>query len=251
VSAGAVRALERDRHPVGFAMAVPGLAGMADAAERELRMYARTDRDGCCGYFPVLAGVDGIVTALPACIAFAHWLPRIDHAGAAYRFSFVRLSLVQQSVDPAFHLDSDADTALSGDVADLAERHVLRLLMNLSTRSDRTLHYLDVDPRSVPLEVDGSYVRAANPGGLHRYARAATIPRRCGSTVHGLAFTSNLVLHSGVDDASGHFVAAYGTEAARATRSASQPRSPSKAASTRSRISHCSASPTAFAPNTH
>jgi hypothetical protein len=251
VSAGVIRALGRDRHPVGFVMAIPRLAEMAGAAERELRMYARVDRDRCCGYFPALAGFDGIVSELPACIAFARWFPRVNYAGAAYRFSFVRLSLVQQSVDPAFHLDSDADTALTGDVADLAERQVLRLLMNLSTRSDRTLHYLDVDPRSVSLEVEGSYVRAANPARLLRYARIATIPRRCGSTVHGVAFTSNLVLHSGVDDARGHFVAAYGTQTAVAARSPSGPRAPSKDASTRSRISRCSASPTSFAPNTH
>jgi hypothetical protein len=129
--------------------------------------------------------------------------------------SFVRLSLVQQSADPTFHLDSDAATALTGEVADLADRRVSRLLINLSTRNERALHYLDVDPGSVALEVEGSYVRAANPARLRRSSRIATIARRSGSRVHGLAFTSNLVLHPGVDDASGHFVAAYGTEAAR------------------------------------
>lgn len=177
--------------------------------------------------------------------------PASSYAGGAYHFSFVRLSLVQQSVDPAFHLDSDADTALTGDVTGLAEREDLRLLINLSTRSDRALHYLDVDPWSVPLEVQGSYVRAANPTDLDRHACTAMVPRRRGSTVHGVAFTSNCVLHSGVDDADGHFVAAYGTEASVAMRSASRPPAPSKAASTRSRILRCSASPTAFAPNTH
>lgn len=251
MSPGAIRALEPDRHPAGFVMAIPRLAEMAGAADDELRVYARGDRDGCCGYFPTLAGVDGILSELPACIAFARWLPTINYAGAEYRFSFLRLSLVQQSVEPAFHLDSDADTALTGDAASLAEREVLRLLINLSTRSDRALHYLDVDPWSISLEVQGSYVRAANPARLHRYARTATVPRRRGSTVRGVAFISNRVLHSGVDDADGHFVAAYGAEALVATRSSSQPAAPSKAASTRSRILRCSASPTDFAPNTH
>ncbi len=85
VSAGAIRALERDRHPVGFVMAFRGMAGMADTVERELRMRARADRDGCRGYFPTWPSVDGIVSALPACIAFARWLPSIGYAGAAYR----------------------------------------------------------------------------------------------------------------------------------------------------------------------
>ena len=124
--------------------------------------------------------------------------------------------------------------ASAGEVAGLAERQVRRLLINLSTRSDRALHYLGVDPWSVRLEVQGSYVRAANPTGLHCHAR-----------------TSNLVLHSGVDDADGHFVAACAMEASLATHSASRLPAPSKAASTRSRILHCSASPTDFAPNTH
>jgi len=85
---------------------------MADAVERELRICARVDRDGCCGYFPALAGVDGSVTELPARIEFARRLPLISYAGAAYSFSFLRLSLGQQSVEAAFHLDSDADNAL-------------------------------------------------------------------------------------------------------------------------------------------
>ena len=37
-------------------------------------------------------------------------------------------------------------------------------------------------------------------------------PPRHGASVHGLAFVSNRVLHSGVDDESGHFIAAYGME---------------------------------------
>jgi hypothetical protein len=200
-------------------MEIPGLAPMAAAAERELAMHARADRDCCCGYFPALSGADGIVSALPACIAFARWLPLLEHEGVAYRFSFVRLSLVAQSAQAAFHLDSDAATAITGEVSDLAAREVRRLLINLSTRSERTLHYLDVDPWSVSLETEGSYVRASEASDLHRYARTVTIPRRRGSRVHGVAFTSNHLLHSGVDDANGHFVAAYGTETAVATPS--------------------------------
>ena len=69
--------------------------------------------------------------------------------------------------------------------------------MNLSAHSDPTLHYLNVDPGSVELAVDGAYVRATDPSGLRGYGLIATIPRRRDSTVHGVVFASNLVLHSG------------------------------------------------------
>ena len=89
----------------------------------------------------------------------------------------------------------------------------MRLLLNLSTRSSRTLHYLDVDPWSVKLAAQGSSLCAAGPGALRSRARVLTIPHRHGSTVRGVAFCSNIVLHSGVDDPHGHFVAAYGIDA--------------------------------------
>jgi hypothetical protein len=40
----------------------------------------------------------------------------------------------------------------------------------------------------------------------------AVIPPRYGASVNGLVFVSNRVLHSGVDDERGHFIAAYGRE---------------------------------------
>jgi hypothetical protein len=181
------------------------------AAETELRTRARVDPDGCCGYFPALAGVPGIVGDLPACQDFAARLPQISYGGAVYRFNFLRLSLAQQSAGPAYHLDSDADTAITGDIAALRQRRILRLLLNLSRSSERSLHYLDVEPWSVALAAEGSYLCAARPAALRRYSRVATIPRRHGAAVHGVAFVSNLVLHSGVDDLDGHFVAAYGS----------------------------------------
>lgn len=130
-----------------------------------------------------------------------------------YRVNFLRLSVVPQSTDPAYHLASDADTAVTGDVATLRQRQILTLLLNLSARSERNLHYLDVEPWSVELAAQGSYLCAAQPASLRRFARVMVIPARRGSTVHGVAFASNSVLHSGVDDLHGHFVAAYGAEA--------------------------------------
>jgi hypothetical protein len=72
-------------------------------------------------------------------------------------------------------------------------------------------------PLSIPTDagvVSPRSRRAADPEALHGYRRIGTIPRRRGSTVHGLLFASNLVLHSGVDDEHGHFIAAYGLETA-------------------------------------
>jgi hypothetical protein len=149
---------------------------------------------------------------LSACEAFAACLPQIVHDGVAYRFNFLRFSLVQQSTDAAYHLDSDAETAITGQLESLSQRRILRLLLNLSTRSERALHYLDVDPSSVELEAKGAYLCTARPALLQRCARVIRIPRRRGAGVHGVAFTSNLVLHSGVDDVDGHFVAAYGID---------------------------------------
>ncbi|MGI8559088.1 MAG: hypothetical protein ACR2ND_12425 [Solirubrobacteraceae bacterium] len=198
------RPVELDLEPIGAII----------AAEDELRLGATEDRDRCCGYFPALAGMSGIRTELPACDVFAGVLPEISHGGTTYRFNFLRLSLVCQSADPAFHLDSDAATALTGDVDSLNEREVRRLLLNLSSQEERALHYLDVDPRTTMLVAEGSYVRAEDPERLKTCARVAVIPPRTGTTVHGLAFASNRVLHSGLDGERGHFIVAYGMETA-------------------------------------
>jgi hypothetical protein len=199
-------------HPTPIALHVPYFDHGARAAEKELRSRARYDVDKCCGYFPALQGTDGIVSDLPVCQMFAAELPRITHNELVYDFNFLRVSLVQQSSKPEFHLDSDATTALTGDAATLRGRHVLRMVLNLSAVSRRRLHYLDIDPWSIELEARGGYVRAARMEWLDDDVVTAVIPPRRGGSVHGLVFVSNRVLHSGVDDESGHFIAAYGME---------------------------------------
>jgi hypothetical protein len=212
VKARAAFQLDGTCHPAAVELEIPLVAQEAAAVEHELRTPADQDPDRCCGYFPALAGQGGIVSDLPTCQAFAARLPYIFHGGYRYEFNFLRLSLVQQSTDPSYHLDSDAATALTGDVAAINRRQIRRLLLNLSARSDRNLCYLNLDPGSVELAVDGSYIGVADPDALRGYGLIATIPQRRGSTVHGLVFASNLVLHSGLDDQDGHFVAAYGIE---------------------------------------
>jgi hypothetical protein len=123
------RPLAAIHRPVAVEIYLPGLAESAADAELELDARATLDRDGCCGYFPALEGVDGIDCDLPACRAFAMGLPVINYGGTEYRFNFLRLSFKQQSIDPAYHLDSDAATALSGDITTLRQRRVERLLL--------------------------------------------------------------------------------------------------------------------------
>jgi hypothetical protein len=194
------------------ALQVPFFVRGAPAAERELRSRAWYDFDKCCGYFPALAGADGIVSDLPACRRFAAEMPQITHGGSVYHFNFLRVSLVQQSREPEFHLDSDSATAVTGDAETLRQRRVLRMVLNLSTSSPRALHYLDVDSRSIQLIFRGGYVKVAQTESLAENVLIAVIPPRQGASVHGLVFVSNRVLHSGVDDESGHFIAAYGME---------------------------------------
>jgi hypothetical protein len=184
--------------------------GYVDAAERELRHHAGNDEHRCWGYFPSLTGRPGIHTDLPACRDFATALPEIVAAGVTYQFNFIRLSLRCQSLQPAYHLDSDAATALTGDPATVHERLVGRILLNLSATEERHLYYLDLRAGAATLAREGSYVRASDPGQVGRHAMRATIPPRSGSLVHGIAFLANHVLHSGVDGPRGHFIAAYG-----------------------------------------
>jgi hypothetical protein len=87
------------------------------AAQDELRLGAIENRDRWCGYFSALAGMSGIRTEVPAGGVFAEMLPEISQGGMTYRFNTLQLSLVCQSADPAFHLDSDAATVLTGEWA--------------------------------------------------------------------------------------------------------------------------------------
>lgn len=198
----------RDPRPV--TVFIPG--GEVRAVENELEEAAGRDRDKCWGYFPSLRRPSGVSDDLPASRSLAGLVPQLFVQGATFSFCFLRLSLVQQSTEPSYHLDSDAATAVTGDPATIGRRRVYRLLLNLSSRRSRSLHYLSADSNSIDLVAEGSYVTAAAAEHLRHTARVADIPSRRGSTVHGLVFESSRLLHSGLDDDDGHFVAAYGFE---------------------------------------
>ena len=198
MAAGTVRPLEASRHPTAVELAVPPMSAEAEAVELELRTRAGTDRDRCFGYFPGLNGASGIASDLSACREFARRLPELVVRGAPFQFNFLRLSLVQQSARAAYHLDSDAATAITGDVTTISQRHILRLLLNLSARSERTLHYLNVDPGSVELIVEGGYIRVADPDAFRPQSLVARIPPAAahGSTASCLPPTSCCTLAS-------------------------------------------------------
>lgn len=197
------------QRPAPVTVDLPG-ARQAEDAERELARHARADGHRCWGYFPSLTGRPGIRADLPACRDFASALPQITVGGRSYRFNFLRLSLRCQSADPAYHLDTDAATALTGDPATLGRRLVGRLLLNLSTTLERSLYYLDLDASEAAVVWEGAYARAAEQMlGAGRAVRAV-IPPRTSTIAHGITFVANQVLHSGVDGPCGHFVAAYG-----------------------------------------
>ena len=183
-----------------------------EAARFELVQRAVKDANRCCGYFPALAGRPGIIDDLPACQRFEAAHPEIETSGFVLRFSFIRISLRRQALDPAYHLDTDAATAVTGDPATLGQRLVRRVLLNLSASQERLLYYLDVDPSATTLAVESSYARLGNEHAREGRERHIAIPRRVADTVHGVNFVANRVLHSGVDDDAGRFVAAYGRE---------------------------------------
>lgn len=124
---------------------LPG-TDLIDEVYAELTMKAEGDNNSCFGYFPSLINADGIVTDLPSSRLLASTLPNLEVKGLLLYFNFIRRSLVRQNGDSPFHLDTDADTALTGDIHTLQNRLVWRLLINLSAQHSRRLSYLDEDP---------------------------------------------------------------------------------------------------------
>jgi hypothetical protein len=187
---------------------------LTDVATAELMERASADSNECYGYFPAMQK-EGINHDLPACQVLAERHPTREVDGLVLGFNFLRMSLrrqeplVQQG-DGIFHLDSDAATALTGDLGTITDRQVWRLLLNLHPRHARTLAYVDVDPTTVPVVQRDNYVYCSPESISAETVRTLVIPQRVGSTASGVLFCSSQVLHSGRDDERGHFVAGYG-----------------------------------------
>jgi len=181
-----------------------------EAAESQLLMTAQANADGCWGYFPALNGHTGIDNSLRNPRRLATNTPTLTLAGLRLNFNFLRLSVKKQEARAPFHLDTDAATAVTGDVETLGEREVWRLLLNLSSRHLRSVAYLDVDSRTVSLDAVGTTVRYL--GSTDGLEQTVLLEPRTTSEVQGLLFCANAVLHSGRDDENGHFVGGYGCE---------------------------------------
>lgn len=181
-------------------------------ARKELYERSQVDSNNCFGYFPALANQKDIDTTLPSCEALAKTLPKIVMDHKELRFNFIRLSTVQQKGTSPFHLDTDAATALTGNIATLDQRLVWRLLINLNQEAERTLGYLDVNIHDVSLSNDGGYVHCVDKQAEKQRAQKVTLPRAKGTEVYAVLFCASRVLHTGKDDINGHFVAGYGCE---------------------------------------
>lgn len=177
---------------------------------RELEERAVFVESQCFGYFPGYSGPD-IVQDLPAAKAFADHYPTLMLAGGIWlKFSFLRLSLKQQQSLAPYHLDGDGSAGLATD-SKLGKQFIIRSLINLSSKHQRKLSYLDVDPSQLKLKATGGYQQldeAVPP----RSERTLPIPPRQGNQVSGAVFFANKLLHCGMDEPAGHFVASYGTE---------------------------------------
>ena len=158
-----------------------------EAARTELFQRAVRDRESMLRVLPALAGRPGILDELPACQRFAAAYPEIEPSGFVLRFSFIRISLRREAVDPAYHLDSDAATAVTGDPSTLGERLVRRVLLNLSISQERILHYLDVDPSATTLSIESSYACRDGPASA----------RRSSDSLHGRILRWPRPLHPG------------------------------------------------------
>lgn len=188
---------------------VPFDGSLVKAAEEELSQRAQVDDDKCYGYFPAMerAGIDA---NLPASRLLAEAIPDLRIGNLNLGFNFLRMSLVEQQASASFHLDSDAATALTGDLDSLDHRQVWRLLLNLHSNHARTLAFLNVDPFSLPLARRENYVYCPEWSINPVDRKSIAIPPRQANAAHGVLFCSSQVLHSGQDDEHGHFIAAYG-----------------------------------------
>lgn len=181
-----------------------------EGVQDELTTHALADADACMGFFPALEGRAGILSALPKSRALARRFPVLRAQGQSFEFNFVRLSLKRQFGEGSFHLDTDAATALTGDLATLGDRLVWRLLLNLDCRVPRRLRFLDVNSAAVPLVGEGGYVSCPDPEAQR--IRELVISARGVGRVYGLVLCASRVLHSGRDEDDGHFVAGYGRQ---------------------------------------
>lgn len=188
----------------------PALEIGIDAVEAELALRAGNDPDNCFGYFP---GFREEAQTLVASNRLADDIPTVEAGNMLFTHNFFRLSTVPQPSIYPYHIDSDAETAISGSFDALEGSIVWRALFNLSGDKDRDVAYLDISVadaiRQGMLRVEAGYM--AYTGVVNQHEKVLTIPRRQPGLMHGAIFAANRVFHGGRDGIDGHFVAGYGS----------------------------------------
>ena len=178
---------------------------LVNRTARELRTRANNDETGCYGYFP---GVNfpGVEHNLPASIALADAVPKVQVEELVASFSWLRFAVTPQFGYGEFHLDANSGSG----VGDMSEKTCWRVVVNLSTEP-RALRYLNVDPTSIDLKNVGNhrYSEGVLPD---EYKARLDIPGHSRKGFFGAVLAVNRVLHSGADTEQGHFLASYGVE---------------------------------------
>lgn len=206
-----MRALKYSARPICTAFELDEHLGLIEAAHDELEERAVFDRDLCMGYFPAIQG-QGESADLPHCRELAESLPHIQISnGLPLGFDWLRLSLKKQPKKAPYHLDLSRGTGMSS--VEGAKR-ITRLLLNFSPDFSRKIGYLVVDPLDAPLKADNGF-RIYDGDPPSRAARTLIIPPRQRGMVFGAIIEVTNVLHSGIEEEDGHFLASYSTEANR------------------------------------
>lgn len=200
-----------DYTPQVICLDLPVETKLIEAAEFELTAGAIEDVNDCRGFFPSLAGLEGMVDNLPCSELFATKLGHISLAGRNFNFNFLRLSTTKQESFAPYHIDSDTATALTGDVETLHRRLNWRLLLNLSCKVDREFAYLDQKIIQDEIAWQSGYLAYDRKPDASS-ERTLRLRSREGTATEAVLFCANKVLHRGNDGKKGHFVAAYGFE---------------------------------------
>jgi hypothetical protein len=187
---------------------------MVNHVERELRRGARTDPDGCFGYYPEVAGA---TVDLPGCQAFAEALQVIEIDGQQFQFDWVKFSRGCLERAEKWHLDTSRASGLGeGELDDhlVPTARIDRVLLNFHA-ADRYLSWLNVDAHAVDWQQQDGFVTLAAPEQLKAEdKRTLVIPRRAGQLVSAALINVSQVGHGAREMPQGHFLASWSREAA-------------------------------------
>lgn len=191
-------------------------------AQEELLSAIKGKEDPLWGYFPQHPDQHFVnAVPLPACRALEESLRKnvLDRYGVFQdlTLAFIRLCLrdIRGKEHGGFHIDLDPGSAFLGDARNDGTRNICRLLFNLHPTEARELRYLEnslEELSTLGLTYTRDSYRGVPEEQLPKGAivRSVFVPPRTKEVLHAVIFWSNLVPHTGVDHAHGHFVAGFG-----------------------------------------